>query len=205
MINFLIKSFFFILLNIGIVLKSENIEFILTSSDTLKGFEFMKIEKDNIILQSSFSNYILNIKDLSSIDRLSSEIIKPSKKNIIYNSVIGFALGNFIGNFMGNVLIWWIKYDELGTLNLFESKSNDLNQGEKFIKSTAVNFMTSLGFYAGYKMNNRELTIRKKYQLIDMTIDQKKNVINKIFVLTEKENFFLIKNLNNFKYRKKIK
>ena len=74
--NFFIKSFFFILLNIGIVLKSENIEFILTSSDTLKGFEFMKIEQDNIILKSSFSNYILNIKDLSSIDRLSSKIIK---------------------------------------------------------------------------------------------------------------------------------
>ena len=200
--NFFIKSFFFILLNIGIVLKSENIEFILTSSDTLKGFEFMKIEQDNIILKSSFSNYILNIKDLSSIDRLSSKIIKPHKKNIVYNSAAGLVFGNFIGNLMGNVLIWWIKNEELGTLNLFESKPNDLNRGEKFIKSTAVNLMTSLGFYAGYKINNQKLILRKKYELIDMTVDQKINIINKIFTLTEKENFSLIKNLKNRKRKK---
>ena len=200
--NFFIKSFFFILLNIGIVLKSENIEFILTSSDTLKGFEFMKIEKDKIILESSFSNYILNIKDLSSIDRLSSKIIKPHKKNIIYNSATGLVLGNFMGNLMGNVLIWWIKNEELGTLNLFESKPNDLNRGEKFIKSTAVNLMTSLGFYAGYKINNQKLILRKKYELIDMTVDQKTNIINKIFALTEKEKLSLIKNLKNRKRKK---
>ena len=119
MINILIKFFVLCIVNLGIVLKSENVEFILSSSDTLKGFEFLKIEENNLILESSTINYILDIKDLNSIDKLSYRLIKPSKNKIIYNTTVGFFLGYITGNIMGNVLIWWIKNKKLGSLNLF--------------------------------------------------------------------------------------
>ena len=193
------------IVNLGIVLKSENVEFILSSSDTLKGFEFLKIEENNLILESSTINYILDIKDLNSIDKLSYRLIKPSKNKIIYNTTAGFFLGYITGNLMGNVLIWWIKNKKLGSLNLFESNPNDLDEGERYIRSTTIKFMTSLGFYAGYNLNNEKLILRKKYELVNMTMDQKKSMINKIFSFIEKENFFFIKYYNKLKYRKNDK
>ncbi len=205
MINVLIKLFMLCIINLGIVLKSENVEFILTSADTIKGFEFLKIEKNNIVLESFNSNYILNIKDLSSVHKLSYKIIKPAKKKIIHNTTVGLGLGYITGNLMGNVLIWWIKNKKLGSLNLFELNLNGFDKGERYIKSTAIKFMTCVGFYAGYKINDEKLLLRKKYELIDMTIDQKKNMINKLFSFTEKEKFFLIKYFNNLKYRKSTK
>ena len=93
MINILIKFFVLSIVNIGIVLKSENVEFILSSSDTLKGFEFLKIEENNLIHESSNINYILDIKDLNSIDKLSYRLIKPSKNKIIYN-IVQFTITN---------------------------------------------------------------------------------------------------------------
>ena len=205
MINILIKFFVLSIVNLGIVLKSENVEFILSSSDTLKGFEFLKIEENNLILESSNINYILDIKDLNSIDKLSYRLIKPSKNKIIYNTTVGFFLGYITGNLMGNVLIWWIKNKKLGSLNLFESNPNDLDEGERYIRSTAIKFMTSLGFYAGYNLNNEKLILRKKYELVNMTMDQKKNMINKMFSFTEKENFLFLKFYNKLKYRKNDK
>ena len=205
MINILIKFFMLCIVNLGIVLKSENVEFILSSSDTLKGFEFLKIEENNLILESSTINYILDIKDLNSIDKLSYRLIKPSKNKIIYNTTVGFFLGYITGNLMGNVLIWWIKNKKLGSLNLFESNPNDLDEGERYIRSTTIKFMTSLGFYAGYNLNNEKLILRKKYELVNMTMDQKKSMINKIFSFIEKENFFFIKYYNKLKYRKNDK
>ena len=205
MINILIKFFMLCIVNLGIVLKSENVEFILSSSDTLKGFEFLKIEENNLILESSTINYILDIKDLNSIDKLSYRLIKPSKNKIIYNTTVGFFLGYITGNLMGNVLIWWIKNKKLGSLNLFESNPNDLDEGERYIRSTTIKFMTSLGFYAGYNLNNEKLILRKKYELVNMTMDQKKSMINKMFSFTEKENFFFLKFYNKLKYRKNDK
>lgn len=205
MINILIKFFMLCIVNLGIVLKSENVEFILSSSDTLKGFEFLKIEENNLILESSTINYILDIKDLNSIDKLSYRLIKPSKNKIIYNTTAGFFLGYITGNLMGNVLIWWIKNKKLGSLNLFESNPNDLDEGERYIRSTTIKFMTSLGFYAGYNLNNEKLILRKKYELVNMTMDQKKSMINKMFSFTEKENFFFLKFYNKLKYRKNDK
>ena len=205
MINILIKFFVLSIVNLGIVLKSENVEFILSSSDTLKGFEFLKIEENNLILESSNINYILDIKDLNSIDKLSYRLIKPSKNKIIYNTTVGFFMGYITGNLMGNVLIWWIKNKKLGSLNLFESNPNDLDEGERYIRSTAIKFMTSLGFYAGYNLNNEKLILRKKYELVNMTMDQKKNMINKMFSFTEKENFLFLKFYNKLKYRKNDK
>ena len=205
MINILIKFFVLSIVNLGIVLKSENVEFILSSSDTLKGFEFLKIEENNLILESSNINYILDIKDLNSIDKLSYRLIKPSKNKIIYNTTVGFFMGYITGNLMGNVLIWWIKNKKLGSLNLFESNPNDLDEGERYIRSTAIKFMTSLGFYAGYNLNNEKLIFRKKYELVNMTMDQKKSMINKMFSFTEKENFFFLKFYNKLKYRKNDK
>ena len=205
MINILIKFFVLCIVNLGIVLKSENVEFILSSSDTLKGFEFLKIEENNLILESSTINYILDIKDLNSIDKLSYRLIKPSKNKIIYNTTAGFFLGYITGNLMGNVLIWWIKNKKLGSLNLFESNPNDLDEGERYIRSTAIKFMTSLGFYAGYNLNNEKLILRKKYELVNMTMDQKKSMINKMFSFTEKENFLFLKFYNKLKYRKNDK
>ena len=205
MINILIKFFVLSIVNLGIVLKSENVEFILSSSDTLKGFEFLKIEENNLILESSNINYILDIKDLNSIDKLSYRLIKPSKNKIIYNTTVGFFMGYITGNLMGNVLIWWIKNKKLGSLNLFESNPNDLDEGERYIRSTAIKFMTSLGCYAGYNLNNEKLILRKKYELVNMTMDQKKSMINKMFSFTEKENFFFLKFYNKLKYRKNDK
>ena len=205
MINILIKFFVLCIVNLGIVLKSENVEFILSSSDTLKGFEFLKIEENNLILESSNINYILDINDLNSIDKLSYRLIKPSKNKIIYNTTAGFFLGYITGNLMGNVLIWWIKNKKLGSLNLFESNPNDLDEGERYIRSTAIKFMTSLGFYAGYNLNNEKLILRKKYELVNMTMDQKKSMINKMFSFTEKENFLFLKFYNKLKYRKNDK
>lgn len=205
MINILIKFFVLSIVNLGIVLKSENVEFILSSSDTLKGFEFLKIEENNLILESSNINYILDIKDLNSIDKLSYRLIKPSKNKIIYNTTVGFFMGYITGNLMGNVLIWWIKNKKLGSLNLFESNPNDLDEGERYIRSTAIKFMTSLGFYAGYNLNNEKLILRKKYELVNMTMDQKKSMINKMFSFTEKENFLFLKFYNKLKYRKNDK
>ncbi len=205
MINILIKFFVLCIVNLGIVLKSENVEFILSSSDTLKGFEFLKIEENNLILESSNINYILDINDLNSIDKLSYRLIKPSKNKIIYNTTVGFFLGYITGNLMGNVLIWWIKNKKLGSLNLFESNPNDLDEGERYIRSTAIKFMTSLGFYAGYNLNNEKLILRKKYELVNMTMDQKKSMINKMFSFTEKENFLFLKFYNKLKYRKNDK
>ena len=205
MINILIKFFVLCIVNLGIVLKSENVEFILSSADTLKGFEFLKIEENNLILESSNINYILDIKDLNSIDKLSYRLIKPSKNKIIYNTTVGFFLGYITGNLMGNVLIWWIKNKKLGSLNLFESNPNDLDEGERYIRSTAIKFMTSLGFYAGYNLNNEKLILRKKYELVNMTMDQKKSMINKMFSFTEKENFLFLKFYNKLKYRKNDK
>ena len=205
MINILIKSFLLCIINLGTVLKSENVEFILSSSDTLKGFEFLKIEENNLILESSNINYVLDIKDLNSIDKLSYRLIKPSKNKIIYNTTVGFFLGYITGNLMGNVLIWWIKNKKLGSLNLFESNPNDLDEGERYIRSTTIKFMTSLGFYAGYNLNNEKLILRKKYELVNMTMDQKKSMINKMFSFTEKENFFFLKFYNKLKYRKNDK
>ncbi len=205
MINILIKFFVLCIVNLGIVLKSENVEFILSSSDTLKGFEFLKIEENNLILESSNINYILDINDLNSIDKLSYRLIKPSKNKIIYNTTVGFFLGYITGNLMGNVLIWWIKNKKLGSLNLFESNPNDLDEGERYIRSTAIKFMTSLGFYAGYNLNNEKLILRKKYELVNMTMDQRKSMINKMFSFTEKENFLFLKFYNKLKYRKNDK
>ena len=205
MINILIKFFVLCIVNLGIVLKSENVEFILSSSDTLKGFEFLKIEENNLILESSNINYILDINDLNSIDKLSYRLIKPSKNKIIYNTTVGFFLGYITGNLMGNVLIWWIKNKKLGSLNLFESNPNDLDEGERYIRSTAIKFMTSLGFYAGYNLNNEKLILKKKYELVNMTMDQKKSMINKMFSFTEKENFLFLKFYNKLKYRKNDK
>jgi len=194
-----------LLFNSGMVLGSQNLEFILTSLDTIKSNKLIEINENNIVVDFEFSSYIININDVSSINILSLNTIKTSNKDKLFNSIIGSTLGYISGNLVGNLLLWWISYDELGSLKLFKFNSNGLNQGENLIKNNSIKLMTNLGAYAGYRYNFKTSLNREKYTLDNMSIGEKKNKIEVIFKLNSKKNDLIKRYLNKLKNGVRLK
>ena len=189
-----------LLFNSGMLLGSQNWEFILTSLDTIKSNKLLEINEKNIVIDFELSNYIININDLSSINKLSLNIIKPSNKDIFFNIIIGSTIGYIVGNLAGNLLVWWISYDELGSLEIFKFNSNGLNQGENLIKNNSIKLMISLASYGGYRYNFKTLLDRENYELANMSFEEKKNKIEEIF----KKNF-IKRYLNKLKNGERLK
>jgi len=194
-----------ILFNSGMLLGSQNWEFILTSLDTIKSNKLLEINEKNIVIDFEFSNYIININDLSSINKLSLNTIKPSNKDKFFNIIIGSTLGYISGTLTGNLLIWWISYDELGSLKLFKFNLTGLNKGEILIKNNSIKLMTTLGAYFGYRYNLKTSLNREIFKLDDMSFKEKKNKIEKIFKLNSNKNDIMRRYLNKLKNGVRLK
>ncbi len=178
----MIKLFQIILLIVlGGILSAQEWEAVLVSGDTARGLSFTEIQGE-VLLASQRGKPASNIQtfDIEKINEL--RFLKKKKIRLPWKTrLTGMAGGSVIGYgagyVMGNIILWWLSYEELGSLKLFGSRHEDLNSGEELIADIALNMVTVMGLLKGYDWKMKIVEDVTTYSLADLSMDERKDIV----------------------------
>ena len=118
--------------------------------------------------------------DISTIDQLrylGKKKITPPLKTRVVGVVGGSAVGYSVGYMMGNIILWWLSYEDLGSLKLFGPRPENINIGQQLIADLEFKISTLIGIFGGYDWKIQYIQEEKNYDLVSFSgVDRKKYV-----------------------------
>ena len=175
--NFLLFAY---LLSSG-VLPAQEWELVLASGDTVRDLTFKELQ-DDILLATQLGKPVADIQtfDIEKIDELRYVIEKKVRapwKTRAVGMTGGTVIGYGAGFMMGNIILWWLSYQELGSLKLFGPRPENMNSGEELITEIAIKMVTMMGLLAGYDWKMEIIGDVAGYELSELSMEERKTTV----------------------------
>ena len=175
--NFLLFAY---LLSSG-VLPAQEWELVLASGDTVRDLTFKELQ-DDILLATQLGKPVADIQtfDIEKIDELRYVIEKKVRapwKTRAVGMTGGTVIGYGAGFMMGNIILWWLSYQELGSLKLFGPRPENMNSGEELITEIAIKMVTMMGLLAGYDWKMEIVGDVTGYELSELSKEERKTTV----------------------------
>ena len=163
------------------VLPAQDWELVLASGDTVRDLTFKELQ-DEILLATQLGKPITDVQtfDIEKIDELRYVVEKkvraPWKTRAVGmtgSTVIGYGAGFM----MGNIILWWLSYEELGSLKLFGPRPENMNSGEELITEIAIKMVTMMGLLAGYDWKMEIIGDVAGYELSELSMEERKTTV----------------------------
>tara|TARA_Y100000590_G_scaffold399306_2_gene482422 strand:- start:10312 stop:10938 length:627 start_codon:yes stop_codon:yes gene_type:complete len=175
----LFRSILLILL--GGILSAQDWEAVLVSGDTARGLSFTEIQGEVLlaIQKEKPASYIqtFDIEKINELRFLKKKKVRVPWKTRLTGMAGGSVIGYGAGYMMGNIILWWLSYEELGSLKLFGPRPEDLNSGQQLITNIALNMVTVIGLLKGYDWKMEIIDDVTTYRLADLSVDERKDVV----------------------------
>jgi len=178
--NFLLFAY---LLSSG-VLPAQEWELVLASGDTVRDLTFKELQ-DDILLATQLGKRITNIQtfDIDKIDELRYVVEKKVRapwKTRAVGMTGGTVIGYGAGFMMGNIILWWLSYEELGSLKLFGPRPENMNSGEELITEIAIKMVTMMGLLAGYDWKMEIVGDVTGYEISELSKEERKTTVKNV-------------------------
>ena len=175
--NFLLFAY---LLSSG-VLPAQEWELVLASGDTVRDLTFKELQ-DDILLATQLGKPVADIQtfDIEKIDELRYVIEKKVRapwKTRAVGMTGGTVIGYGAGFMMGNIILWWLSYEELGSLKLLGPRPENMNSGEELITEIAIKMVTMMGLLAGYDWKMEIVGDVTGYELSELSKEERKTTV----------------------------
>ena len=175
----LFRSILLILL--GGTLSAQAWEAVLVSGDTAQGLSFTELQGE-VLLATQKGKPTSNIQTfyiekINELRLLKKKKFRAPWKTRLTGMAAGSVIGYSAGYMMGNVILWWLSYEELGSLMLFSSRPEELNSGEELIADIALNMVSVMGLLKGYDWKMEIVDDVTTYWLADLSVDERKDVV----------------------------
>ena len=175
--NFLLFAY---LLSSG-VLPAQEWELVLASGDTVRDLTFKELQ-DDILLATQLGKPVADIQtfDIEKIDELRYVIEKKVRapwKTRAVGMTGGTVIGYGAGFMMGNIILWWLSYEELGSLKLFGPRPENMNSGEELITEIAIKMVTMMGLLAGYDWKMEIVGDVTGYEISELSKEERKTTV----------------------------
>jgi len=121
--------------------------------------------------------------DISTIDQLrylGKKKINPPLKTRLVGAVGGSIVGYSVGYMMGNIILWWLSYEDLGSLKLFGPRAENINSGQQLIADLALKISMLIGIFGGYDWKTEFIQEEKNYDLVSFSDVERKKYIQSI-------------------------
>lgn len=178
--NFLLFAY---LLSSG-VLPAQEWELVLASGDTVRDLTFKELQ-DDILLATQLGKPVADIQtfDIEKIDELRYVIEKKVRapwKTRAVGMTGGTVIGYGAGFMMGNIILWWLSYEELGSLKLFGPRPENMNSGEELITEIAIKMVTMMGLLAGYDWKMEIVGDVTGYEISELSKEERKTTVKNV-------------------------
>ena len=178
--NFLLFAY---LLSSG-VLPAQEWELVLASGDTVRDLTFKELQ-DDILLATQLGKPVADIQtfDIEKIDELRYVIKKKVRapwKTRAVGMTGGTVIGYGAGFMMGNIILWWLSYEELGSLKLFGPRPENMNTGEELITEIAIKMVTMMGLLAGYDWKMEIVGDVTGYEISELSREERKTTVKNV-------------------------
>jgi len=175
--NFLLFAYF---LSSG-VLPAQEWELVLASGDTVRDLTFKELQ-DDMLLATQLGKRITNIQtfDIDKIDELRYVVEKKVRapwKTRAVGMTGGTVIGYGAGFMMGNIILWWLSYEELGSLKLLGPRPENMNSGEELITEIAIKMVTMMGLLAGYDWKMEIVGDVTGYEISELSKEERKTTV----------------------------
>lgn len=175
--NFLLFAY---LLSSG-VLPAQEWELVLASGDTVRDLTFKELQ-DDILLATQLGKPVADIQtfDIEKIDELRYVIEKKVRapwKTRAVGMTGGTVIGYGAGFMMGNIILWWLSYEELGSLKLYGPRPENMNSGEELITEIAIKMVTMMGLLAGYDWKMEIVGDVTGYEISELSREERKTTV----------------------------
>ena len=175
--NFLLFAY---LLSSG-VLPAQEWELVLASGDTVRDLTFKELQ-DDILLATQLGKPVADIQtfDIEKIDELRYVIEKKVRapwKTRAVGMTGGTVIGYGAGFMMGNIILWWLSYEELGSLKLLGPRPENMNSGEELITEIAIKMVTMMGLLAGYDWKMEIVGDVTGYEISELSREERKTTV----------------------------
>jgi hypothetical protein len=175
----LFRSILLILL--GGTLSAQEWEAVLVSGDTAQGLSFTELQGE-VLLATQKGKPTSNIQTfyiekINELRLLKKKKFRAPWKTRLTGMAGGSVIGYSAGYMMGNVILWWLSYEELGSLKLFSSRPEELNSGEELIADIALNMVSVMGLLKGYDWKMEIVDDVTTYWLADLSVDERKDIV----------------------------
>ena len=101
-------------------------------------------------------------------------------KTRVVGVVGGSAVGYSVGYMMGNIILWWLSYEDLGSLKLFGPRPEDINSGQQLIADLAFKISMLVGIFGGYEWKTQFIQEEKNYDLFSFSDVEREKYIQSI-------------------------
>ena len=163
------------------VLPAQDWELVLASGDTVRDLTFKELQ-DEILLATQLGKPITDVQtfDIEKIDEL-RYVVKKKVRAPLKTRAVGMTGGTVIGYsagfMMGNIILWWLSYEELGSLKLFGPRPENMNSGEELITEIAIKMVTMMGLLAGYDWKMEIVGDVTGYELSKLSMEERKTTV----------------------------
>jgi len=163
------------------VLPAQDWELVLASGDTVRDLTFKELQ-DEILLATQLGKPITDVQtfDIEKIDELRYVVEKKVRapwKTRAVGMTGGTVIGYGAGFMMGNIILWWLSYEELGSLKLFGPRPENMNSGEELITEIGIKMVTMMGLVAGYDWKMEIVGDVTGYELSKLSMEERKTTV----------------------------
>jgi hypothetical protein len=163
------------------VLPAQDWELVLASGDTVRDLSFKELQNE-ILLATQLGKPITDVQtfDIEKIDEL--RYVEEKKVRASWKTrAVGMTGGTFVGYgagfMMGNIILWWLSYEELGSLKLFGPRPENMDSGEELITKIAIKMVTMMGLLAGYDWKMEIVDNLTGYELSELSMKERKTTV----------------------------
>jgi len=170
-----------LLILLGSTLSAQEWEAVLVSGDTAQGLSFTEMQGEVLLAtqkgKSASNIQAFDIEKINELRFLKKKKFRPPWKTRLTGMAGGSVIGYGAGYMMGNIILWWLSYEELGSLKLFAPRPEELNSGEELIADIALNMVSVMGLLKGYDLKMEIIDDVTTYWLADLSMEERKNVV----------------------------
>ena len=159
-------------------------EVVKIEGDTSRNLSFTEMQGEVLFAtQEGRKTSEIQAFDISTIDQLrylGKKKINPPLKTRLVGAVGGSIVGYSVGYMMGNIILWWLSYEDLGSLKLFGPRAENINSGQQLIADLALKISTLIGIFGGYDWKTEFIQEEKNYDLVSFSDVERKKYIQSI-------------------------
>ena len=159
-------------------------EVVKIAGDTSRNLSFTEMQGEVLFsTQEGRKTSEIQAFDISTIDQLrylGKKKITPPLKTRVVGVVGGSAVGYSVGYMMGNIILWWLSYEDLGSLKLFGPRPEDINSGQQLIADLAFKISMLVGIFGGYDWKTQFIQEEKNYDLFSFSDVEREKYIQSI-------------------------
>ena len=159
-------------------------EVVKIEGDTSRNLSFTEMQGEVLFAtQEGRKTSEIQAFDISTIDQLrylGKKKINPPLKTRLVGAVGGSIVGYSVGYMMGNIILWWLSYEDLGSLKLFGPRAENINSGQQLIADLALKISMLIGIFGGYDWKTEFIQEEKNYDLVSFSDVERKKYIQSI-------------------------